>query len=205
LSNSHDQRSPQIRDRSRYPDSSKQDVASFGKTTSGTPERGHPAVAHDLPAKARANTSADAKTKVATTNIPQQKAKFFVVQYYDTNDYNQKMNDPTYLRNPVDMIDPGDYAIFIQVSHTQTFLYRPEKGSGGSYSIVSDDNTRPERKGHLIEGFLGEKDFRLRDVDAVRNVVKTTRMESGMSSCDWIVKVSQRCEREGLLMDKASP
>ena len=109
------------------------------------------------------------------------------------------------------MPDPGSYAIFIELSLAQTFLYIPEvntsvssSSSQTSHSIPCYTNTRPERKGHLIEGFVGDRDVNARDVDAVRKVIGQVKMERGMETFDWAYRVLMCCEEAGLLRGKVS-
>lgn len=111
----------------------------------------------------------------------------------------------------LDMPDPGSYAIFIELSPAQTFLYIPEVNASVSssssqtpYSITCYPNTRPERRGHLIEGFVGDRDVNARDVDAVRKVIGQVKMERGMQTFDWAYKVLTCCEEASLLKGKVS-
>lgn len=114
----------------------------------------------------------------------------------------------------LDMPDPGSYAIYIEISPTKTFLYIPETnnptsassgpGEPSSYSIACHTNTRPERKGVLIEGFTGHRDIRVEDVEKVRGVVGDLKMEKGMESFDWAYRVLTVCEERGLLRGSVS-
>jgi hypothetical protein len=125
-------------------------------------------------------------------------AKLYVVQYYDQNDYDQKMNHPNNLIHPVN-VDPGEYAIFVEVTFSKTFLYKPEHRAG-VYSIATYKDVRPERKGPLMDRFVGEREIRAKDVDRVRRIISATDMEQGMSSFDWALKVLESCAQGGYLV-----
>ena len=115
----------------------------------------------------------------------------------------------------LDMPDPGSYAIFIELSPANTFLYLPETDDdasasrgpvrpSGCYSIACYTNTRPELRGDLIEGFGGERDISVGDVGKIRGVVEGLKMEKDMESSDWARGVLTVCEERGLLGGSAS-
>ncbi|KAF7512782.1 hypothetical protein GJ744_000349 [Endocarpon pusillum] len=194
------------KERSRRSHASNHKKATSRKSASRSPEPIHRIKPQNLPTKASSGHSALA--------APGKKAKLYIVQYYDPASYKKRMS--RIRSNPdteamLDMPDPGSYAVFIEHSLAQTFLYIPEvntsassSSSQASESIPCYINTRPERKGHLIEGFVGDRDVNAGDVDAVRKVIGQVKMERGMETFDWAYRVLTCCEEAGLLRGKVS-
>jgi hypothetical protein len=166
---------------------------------------------------------------------PESTGKLYLLQYYDpasynnsTNDMNDSGNSDSYIRagdsdpyHILDMPDPGSYAIFIELSPTNTFLYIPEtKDVDGDdnhdasaspglvrpshYSIACYTNMRPELRGDLIDGLVGERDIKAEDVGIIRGVIGGLEMEKGMESFDWARGALRACEDRGLLRESVA-
>jgi hypothetical protein len=159
---------------------------------------------------------------------PAKTGKLYILQYYDQASYDNQAsglnNSPrtdSSIRNGesdpyriLDLPEPGPYAIFIEISRTKTFLYIPETDDSPSaspdpvspsrYSIACYVNTRPELRGDLIEGFVGDRDIRIEDVGKVRGVVQGLKMKMGMESFDWARGILTVCEEHGLLRGSVS-
>jgi hypothetical protein len=116
------------------------------------------------------------------------------------------------------MPDPGPYAIFIELSPTNTFLYIPQLSGDARddfsappgpvrpsrCSIACYTNTRAESRGDLIEGCVGVRDVRVEDVGKIRGVIGALKMEKNMESLDWARSVLTVCEERGLLRGTVS-
>jgi hypothetical protein len=141
---------------------------------------------------------------------PEKMAKLSVIQYSDNSSRHyvaRKTNNnrPSIPDSKSAMVEPGEYAILVQSWDSEkTFLYRP-LGLYGEPCVAEYDNMRPPGGiKSLLAGSVGDRDVRVRDLDHVREVIEATELQSGMSACDWALKVLRNCEHAGYLEGRPS-
>ena len=123
----------------------------------------------------------------------EQTAKLSVIQYWDRNQYVRELNNRPSFSNPVE-VGASEYAILIKVSDVKSFLYKP-MGTRGDSCIAEYAITTPQETDSLLAGSVGDRDIKSGKADGVHAVIEMTELQSGISTCDWVLKILRLCER----------